>query len=59
MDMEAQVRDALRTELERQAESSGGALKLADAGEGAVQLQGTVDLESLAMAVVGSVAGGP
>ena len=59
MDMEAQVRDALRQELERQAEASEGALRVQAAGEGGVDVRGVVDLEALAMAVVGAVAGGP
>lgn len=58
MDMEEMVRDAIVAELKRQSEGGGG-LQLRAAGEGAVDLQGRVDLEALAMAVVGAVAGGP
>ena len=57
MDMEEQVRDAIVAELKRQ--SDGGELSVRDEGEGAVRLEGTVDMEALAMAVVGAVAGGP
>ena len=57
MDMEGLVRDAIVAELQRQ--SDGGGLKLRSEGEGAVSLEGRVDLEALAMAVVGAVAGGP
>lgn len=57
MDLEAQVREAILTELTRQAETGGASLE--PEGEGAVRLNGRVDLEALAMAVVGSVAGGP
>ena len=58
MDMEAQVRDAIRSELERQAEAAEGGLSLAQSPDG-LRISGQVDLEALAMAVVGAVAGGP
>lgn len=57
MDMEEQVRDAILAELTRQAEEGGA--RLTPDGDGAVVLNGRVDLEALAMAVVGRVAGGP
>ena len=57
MDMEAQVARAIRAELERQAEQASD-LSVAD-GDGALTIHGPVDLEALAMAVVGTVAGGP
>ncbi len=57
MDMEAQVREAILDELTRQAEAGGLTVQPED--EGAVTLNGRVDLETLAMAVVGAVAGGP
>ena len=57
MDMEAQVAKAIRTELERQAEQNPG-LGL-EASESAITVHGRIDLEALAMAVVGAVAGGP
>ena len=56
MDMEELVRDAIVAELKRQ---SDGGLRVGSEGEGAVDVQGRVDLEALAMAVVGAVAGGP
>jgi hypothetical protein len=59
MDMEAQIADALRTELSRQAAESGGILKVADSEAGRITVEGHLDLEALAMAVAGSVAGGP
>ena len=55
--MEEQVRDAMMAELKRQADA-GGLTVRAD-GEGAAAVEGRVDLEALAMAVVGAVAGGP
>lgn len=58
MDMEAQIVAALRTELGRQAEED-GRLTLAPGEAGRVSVNGELDLEALAMAVAGSVAGGP
>ena len=55
-DMEAQVAEALRTELERQAEAKTLIVTQADGG---LTVYGIVDLEALAMAAVGAVAGGP
>ena len=57
MDLEQQIAEAMRAELERQAEN--GALTLAGDDPTAVTLNGRVDLESLAQAVIGHVAGGP
>ena len=56
-DMEAQIVEALRTELERQAEASRN-LAVTRTGDG-LTVNGVVDLEALAMAAVGAVAGGP
>ncbi|MBA4804365.1 MAG: hypothetical protein H2038_06925 [Brevundimonas sp.] len=58
MDMEAQIVAALRTELGRQAEGD-GRLTLTPGESGRVAVAGELDLEALAMAVAGSVAGGP
>ncbi|NJC39951.1 hypothetical protein GGQ87_000209 [Brevundimonas alba] len=55
--MEAQVAEALRTELERQAETTEGLS--VTRSDGGLAINGTIDLEALAMAAVGSVAGGP
>ena len=57
MDLEAQVREAILNELTRQSEAGGASVR--PDGEGAVTIQGRVDMEALAMAVVGAVAGGP
>lgn len=56
MDMEAQVAQALRQELQRQCQEGGLTLS---GGEARAHIEGEVDLEALAMAVVGAVAGGP
>jgi len=58
MDMEASVRDAIVAELERQAEAGDGGLSVRREDD-RLMVQGRIDLEALAMAVVGSVAGGP
>jgi hypothetical protein len=59
MNMEDQVREAVVGELRRQAEASHGSLRAGMPKEGRLHLEGDVDLDALAMAVVGSVAGGP
>ena len=58
MDMEAQIVVALRRELERQAEQN-PSLTVARDGDSAATVEGRLDLEALAMAVAGAVAGGP
>ena len=56
-DLEAQVAAAVRRELERQAEAT---KDLSVAGsDGTLTVHGPIDLEALAMALVGAVAGGP
>jgi hypothetical protein len=57
MDMEAQIAAAVRAELRRQSEEA-TELSVADGPRGLV-LNGPVDLEALAMAIAGAVAGGP
>lgn len=56
-DMESQIVEALRAELTRQAAEESD---LSVEGSGSqVSVQGKIDLEALAMAVAGRVAGGP
>jgi hypothetical protein len=61
MDMEDQVREAVVEELTRQAEGSDGALRVSreNLATGRLAVAGSIDLDALAMAVVGSLAGGP
>ena len=59
MNMEDQVRDAIVEELKRQAEVAAGELRLTDEGNDLLTVEGRVNLDELAMAVVGAVAGGP
>lgn len=51
------MREAILTELTRQSEEGGARVR--PDGEGALMVEGRVDLETLAMAIVGAVAGGP
>jgi hypothetical protein len=57
MDLEAQVVAAAVAELQRQAAE--GDLTMAEVGPGRLRLDGEVDLEALAAALAGAVAGGP
>lgn len=60
MSMEQQVVDAIVAELQRQADEAPSRLQVGPAGSGRrIPVQGEVDLDALAQAVVGSVAGGP
>lgn len=58
MTVEESIRQAIVSELQRQAEISEGRLTVAQTETG-VTLQGPVDLDELIMVVMGSVAGGP
>jgi hypothetical protein len=53
------VARAIVDELRRQAEGESKGLTVAESGEGRLRVEGSLDLEALAMAVVGAVAGGP
>jgi hypothetical protein len=59
MDMEEQIIDAIRGELRRQADAGERGLKVADEEPGVLAVAGRVDLDALAMAVAGALAGGP
>ena len=59
MNMEDHVREAVVEELRRQALDSHGALRAGTPRDGRLHVEGDLDLDALAMAVVGSVAGGP
>lgn len=59
MNMEDQIREAVVQELTRQAQDSHGDLRTGQPSDGRLRVEGDVDLDALAMAVVGSVAGGP
>jgi hypothetical protein len=55
--LEEQIVEAIKVELQRQAAEQPDALSV-DSSNG-FRVNGVVDLESLAMAVAGSVTGGP
>ena len=57
--MEGQVTEALVAELQRQAEASEGRLTIGALAEGSLEVRGAIDLDALAMVLVGAVAGGP
>ena len=59
MNMEDQVREAILAELQRQSEIGERRLSFQADEEDGVTIDGRVDLDELAMAVVGAVAGGP
>lgn len=59
MDLEDQVREAILAELRRQSEIGERKLTFKADEEDGVTIDGRVDLDELAMAVVGAVAGGP
>lgn len=56
--MEDQVREAIIAELERQGDLPGSPVSVSRSGD-RMTVSGEIDLDALAMAVVGSVAGGP
>jgi len=58
MSMEDQVQAAIAQELQRQAEDAGG-LEVRAVEPGTLVVSGVIDLEAVAAAVVGAVAGGP
>ncbi len=59
MNMEDQIRDAVVAELQRQGEASEGKVRVQTQGDNGLSIEGTIELDSLAMAVAGAVAGGP
>jgi hypothetical protein len=56
--MEEKVREAIIAELQRQAEANGARLRIAVKDE-LLTVNGDIDLDALAMAIVGAVSGGP
>ncbi|AWN35261.1 hypothetical protein [Methylobacterium radiodurans] len=59
MDLQTTLRDAILTELQRQAEATDAAPKVSPAGDGFVEIHGQIDLDALIMVITGSLAGGP
>jgi hypothetical protein len=56
--MEEKVREAIVAELQRQSEVDNSKLHVT-AGEERLTVKGEIDLDALAMAIVGAVSGGP
>ena len=59
MNLEDHVREAILAELERQSEAGERALEVQKDVEPMIFIEGRVNLDELAMAVVGALAGGP
>ncbi|CAO4167449.1 Acyl carrier protein [Methylorubrum aminovorans] len=59
MDLQTTIRDAILTELQRQAEATDAAPKVSLAEDGFVDIKGRIDIDALIMVITGSLAGGP
>ncbi|GEL44488.1 hypothetical protein MEX01_50790 [Methylorubrum extorquens] len=59
MDLQTTIRDAILTELQRQAEATDAAPKVSLAEDGFVDIQGRIDIDALIMVITGPLAGGP
>jgi tetrahydromethanopterin S-methyltransferase subunit A len=59
MNIEDQVREAIIAELKRQSEAGQQGLHVKPSDAEMITIEGRVNLDELAMAVVGSLAGGP
>jgi hypothetical protein len=59
MDLEQKTIGALTAELQRQSEAGNGKLQVGAAQDRLLSLTGAINLEELAMAIAGAVAGGP
>ena len=59
MNLEDHVRKAILAELERQSEAGERALRVQKDVEPMIFIEGRVNLDELAMAIVGTLAGGP
>jgi hypothetical protein len=57
--LEDRIREAIVSELKRQAEVREGELNVREEGETRLRIDGSVDLDELSMVVVGALAGGP
>ncbi len=59
MNLEDHVREAILAELERQSEAGERVLRVQKDVEPMIFIEGRVNLDELAMAIVGALAGGP
>lgn len=59
MDLEATIRETILSELQRQFEDTGGRVRVDADDPSRARIEGSVDLDALAMAIAGALAGGP
>lgn len=59
MNMEDQIQQAILAELQRQSEAGDPAPKIEVREAGSVVIDGKINLDELAMAIAGALAGGP
>lgn len=59
MNMDDQIQQAILAELQRQSEASDASLKVELREAGSIIIDGVINLDELAMAVAGALAGGP
>ena len=59
MDLQTTLRDAILTELLRQAEATDAALRVSVAEDGSADIHGRIDIDALIMVITGALAGGP
>lgn len=59
MNLEDQVREAIKAELKRQSEAGQQELRVGTGEAEMITIEGRVNLDELTMAVVGALAGGP
>ncbi len=59
MDLQATLRDAILTELLRQAEATDAAPRVSVAEDGSADIHGRIDIDALIMVITGALAGGP
>lgn len=59
MNLQATIRDAILSELQRQSEATDAAPKVSVVEDGSVDIHGRIDLDALIMVIAGALAGGP
>ncbi|WP_181708663.1 hypothetical protein [Chthonobacter rhizosphaerae] len=59
MDLETKIRETILEELKRQFETTGGTVTEDPDDASSALIEGRVDLDALAMAIAGAMAGGP
>lgn len=59
MNMDEQIQRAILAELQRQSEAGDASLKVEVREAGSIVIDGVINLDELAMAIAGALAGGP